>query len=119
MAEGLFNSTAPSGWRASSAGTEPADRVKPQAIDVMREIGIDISAHRPKGLQAALGPDVTLVIGLCAEEECPVVPGARNEHWPLRDPAGSPDLQVYRELRDELRARISDLMAQLSSSPAK
>lgn len=79
----------------------------------MKEIGIDISGHRPKHLRDALGPDVALVIGLCAEEACPVVPGAQSEHWPLRDPAGSTDLNVYRTLRDELRGRIADLLPRL------
>lgn len=79
----------------------------------MREIGIDISRHRPKHLHDALGSDVALVIGLCAEEACPVVPGAQSEHWPLRDPAGSTDLNVYRTLRDELRRRIADLLPRL------
>lgn len=113
MAEGLFNATAPPGWRAGSAGTEPAAQVKPQAIEVMRELGIDISGHRPKHLRDALGPDVALVIGLCQEEACPVVPGARSEHWPLPDPAGSTDPAVYRRLRDELRRRIDDLITRL------
>lgn len=82
----------------------------------MKEIGIDISGHRPKHLRDALGPDVALVIGLCAEEACPVVPGAQSEHWPLRDPAGSTDLNVYRTLRDELRGRIADLLPRLVAS---
>lgn len=113
MAEGIFNSAPPSGWRASSAGTEPAQRVRPEAISVMTEIGIDISGNRPKHFRDSLGPDVALVVGLCAEEACPVVPGAQSEHWPLRDPAGSTDLKVYRALRDELRGRIDDLIARL------
>src|SRR5207249_3456305 len=79
MTEGLANATAPPGWRAGSAGTEPAAQVRPEAIAVMREIGIDISGHRPKHLRDALGSDVALVIGLCQEEACPVVPGARSE----------------------------------------
>lgn len=109
----MFNAAPPAEWRASSAGTEPAARVKPEAIAVMREIGIDISHHQPKHLRDALGADVAVVVGLCAEEACPVVPGARSEHWPLRDPAGSKDLQVYRQLRDDLRLRIADLSTRL------
>ncbi len=85
----------------------------------MREIGIDISAQRPKGLPDVLGPDVALVIGLCEEEACPVVPGARSEHWPLPDPGGSADLAVYRRLRDELRRRIDDLITRLESEQRK
>ncbi len=118
MAEGLFNSMAPPGWRASSAGTEPAAQVRPQAVEVMREVGIDISAHRPKHLRDALGPDVALVVGLCAEEACPVVPGAASEHWPLPDPAGATDPGVYRALRDELRRRIADLVRRLQDETA-
>ncbi len=113
MAEGLFNAVAPPGWRAGSAGTEPAARVRPEAITVMREIGIDISGQRPKGLRDALGPDVTLVIGLCQEEACPIVPGVPHEDWPLPDPAGTADPAVYRRLRDELKRRIDDLTTRL------
>jgi len=114
MAEGLFNAAPPAEWRASSAGTEPAAQVRPEAITVMREIGLDISHHQPKHLREALGPDVAIVVGLCAEEACPIVPGARSEHWPLRDPAGSKDPEVYRQLRNDLRRRISDLTARLA-----
>ncbi|MGH2437265.1 MAG: hypothetical protein ACRDFA_09750 [bacterium] len=113
IAEGLFNAAPPAGWRASSAGTEPAARVRPEAITVMREIGINISHHEPKHLREALGGDVSIVVGLCQEEACPVVPGARSEHWPLRDPAGSKDLEIYRQLRDDLRRRIDELRMRL------
>lgn len=114
MAEGLFNTNAPSGWRAGSAGTEPGLQVRPEAVAVMREIGIDISGGRPKHLREALGPDVALVVGLCAEEACPVVPGARSEHWPLANPAGQ-DIAVFREIRDALRHRVADLAARLAA----
>jgi len=113
MAEGLSNAMAPPGWRAGSAGTEPAAQVRPEAITVMREIGIDISGHRPKHLRGALGPDVALVIGLCQEEACPVVPGVPSEEWPLPNPAGATALAVYRRLRDDLRGRIGNLIPRL------
>ncbi len=112
MAEGLFNAAAPPGWGASSAGTEPAARVRPEAVAAMREIGIDISAQRPKSLSSVVGPEVALVVGLCEEEACPVVPGARSEHWPLPDPAGQ-EIDAYRSVRDELRKRISVLQARM------
>ena len=112
MAEGLFNAAAPLGWRAGSAGTEPAARVRPEAVTAMQEIGIDISAQRPKHLNSELGREVALVVGLCEEEACPVVPGARAEHWPMPDPAGR-DLGAYRAIRDELRRRIAELQARL------
>ncbi len=112
MAEALFNAGAPAGWRAGSAGTEPAAAVRPEAVAAMAEIRLDISAQRPKALADVLGPEVALVIGLCAEEACPVVPGAKMEHWPLPNPAGR-DFAFFREVRDELRRRITDLIARL------
>lgn len=117
MAEALFNAAAPPGWRAGSAGTEPAAAVRPEAVAVMAEAGLDISGQRPKALADVLGPDVALVVGLCAEEACPVVPGVRMEHWPLPNPAGR-ELAVYREIRDELRRRIDGLIASLRRSDA-
>ena len=115
MAEALFNALAPAGWRAGSAGTEPSTQVRPEAVTVIREIGIDISSHRPMHLRDVLGPDVGLVVGLCQEEACPVVPGARSEHWPLPDPSGK-DLAFFRDLRDDLRQRVTDLAARLPQS---
>jgi arsenate reductase len=112
MAEVLFNAAAPPGWRAGSAGTEPAAAVRPEAVAVMAEVDLDISAQRPKSLSEVLGPEVALVIGLCAEEACPVVPGASMEHWPLPNPAGR-DIPFFREIRDELRRRIDDLVPRL------
>lgn len=112
MAEALFNAAPPPGWRARSAGTEPKERVRPEAIAVMGEVGIDISRQVPKRLNQTLGPDVALVVGLCAEEACPVVPGARSLHWPLADPRPG-DLDHHREIRDELRERVKQLVAGL------
>ena len=112
MAEALFNAAAPPGWRAGSAGTEPAAAVRAETVAVMAEVGLDISTQRPKSLPEVLGSDVALVIGLCAEEACPVVPGAAMEHWPLANPAGR-EIFVFRETRDELRRRIDDLMTRL------
>jgi arsenate reductase len=112
MAEALFNAAAPPGWRAGSAGTEPAAAVRPEAVAVMGEIGLDISAQRTKALADVLGPDVELVVGLCAEEACPVVPGATMEHWPLENPSGR-DLAFFRVIRDELRKRIDNLIGRL------
>lgn len=117
MAEGLFNALAPGGWRAGSAGTDPGDKVRDEVIAVMREIGIDISRQTPKAMGAAMGPDVRLVVGLCAEEECPVVPGVRSLHWPLPNPAGGP-IATFRDLRDELSRRIRALVLELTRDSA-
>jgi len=112
MAEAVFNAMAPPGWRAGSAGTAPAIQIMPQTYEVMRELGFDLSGHYPKSLQEALGPDVALVVGLCAEEECPIIPGVPNEHWPLPDPVGR-DLKFVRGIRDDLRRRVADLAQRL------
>ena len=112
MAEALFNAVPPPGWRAGSAGTEPVTAVRPEAVAVMREIGLEISTLRPKSLADVLGRDVALVVGLCAEEACPVVPGATMEHWPLPNPAGR-EISFFREIRDELRTRIEELAVRL------
>ncbi len=114
MAEALFNAAPPPGWRARSAGTEPKGRVRPEAIGVMGEVGLDISRQVPKRLDQALGPDVALVVGLCAEEACPVVSGARSLQWPLANPRPG-DLDHHREIRDELRERVKQLVAEVQS----
>lgn len=116
MAEGLFNVSAPAGWRARSAGTDPHESVRGEAVAVMREVGIDIGHHRPKPLGEALLADVRLVVGLCAEEACPVIPGVRSLHWPLPNPAGG-GLAVYRSIRDDLERRIRSLVGDLARAP--
>jgi len=117
MAEGLFNALAPAGWRAGSAGTDPGDRVRDEAIAALREGGIDISQQVPKSIAAALSPEVELVVGLCAEEACPVVPGVRSLHWPLPNPAGQ-SIERFREARDELSVRVRALIRDLTGAEA-
>jgi protein-tyrosine-phosphatase len=117
MAEALFNARAPAGWRAGSAGTDPRGTVRAEAVAVMHEIGLDISQHVPRALAEVLGPDVEVVVGLCAEEACPVVPGVRTLHWPLPNPAGQP-AAVYRAIRDDLVQRITRLIEELPRGSA-
>jgi len=115
MAEGFARQRL-EGWEVWSAGTHPAERTNPRAVQVMAEKGIDISAQNPKSLHEVPLP-VDVVITLCGEaaEECPAFPGARTtEHWGLPDPAratGSPEvvLQVFRDVRDEIERRIREL----------
>ncbi|HEY3247440.1 MAG TPA: arsenate reductase ArsC [bacterium] len=118
MVEAFFNAVAPPGWRAGSAGTAPATQIMPQTYEVMRELGFALKGQYPKSLDEALGPDVALVIGLCAEEACPVIPGVPNEHWPLPDPVGR-DLNFVRGIRDDLRLRVADLVRRLSSDATR
>jgi arsenate reductase len=114
MAEGIARSLAPQGVRVSSAGSSPAP-VRPQAIRVLNEIGIDISGHRSKGVESIDAGSVDAVITLCAEEVCPVFLGkAHRVHWGLPDPAGitGPEesrLNAFRSVRDELLRRLKVL----------
>ena len=114
MAEGIARSLAPPGSKVSSAGSTPVS-VHLQAIQVLKEIGIDISGHRSKGLDSIDAGSVDAVITLCAEEVCPVFPGkAKRIHWGLPDPAavtGTKEtrLDAFRSVRDELLLRLKVL----------
>lgn len=116
MAEGIARSLAPEGIKIMSAGSHPTS-VRPEAIAVLKEIGIDISRHRSRNVSEIPPSDVDTVITLCAEEECPLFIGkARRLHWGLPDPAASGGteqerLKAFREVRDELRRRIADFLA--------
>ena len=111
MAEGLARSMAPGGTTILSAGSIPA-RVSPYAIEVMQEIGIDLSSHRSKSVDAIPHEQVGTVITLCAEEVCPAFPGAVEKlHWPHPDPAatvGSKEeiLDSFRNVRDQIRDKL-------------
>lgn len=116
MAEGIARSLVPPGVRVWSAGSNPT-RVRSEAIAVLREIGIDISSYRSKGVSEIPAAEVDTVITLCAEEVCPLFFGsAERLHWPLSDPAAAESaegerLAAFRNTRDELRRRIGALLA--------
>ena len=113
MAEGLFRHEAGDRYEVFSAGTKPA-QVRPEAIAVMREIGIDISGHRSKSIDEFTGHPFDNVITVCgnANESCPVFPGrTRRLHWPFADPAtavGSEEERkaAFRAIRDQIHERI-------------
>jgi len=115
MAEGIARALAPAGVKISSAGSEPTS-VRPQAVEALREIEIDISGQRSKGVDE-IEPPVDAVVTLCAEEVCPVWLGdAERVHWGLPDPAavGGSDaekLEAFRTVRDELVMRLRVLLA--------
>lgn len=114
LAEGIARSLAPESVKISSAGSQPSV-VRPQAISVLEESGIDISHHRSKSVQAVATNSVDAVITLCAEEVCPVFLGkAWRLHWGLPDPAAATGdekriLDAFRTTRDELHRRLSVL----------
>jgi arsenate reductase len=120
MAEGIARSLVPAGTTIWSAGSRPTN-VRPEAIAVLKEIGIDISRHHAKAVAEIPAAEVDTVITLCGEEECPVFLGkATRLHWGLPDPAAvsgseAERLSAFRQVRDELRRRIGDLFAHPSS----
>ena len=111
LAEGLLRAAAGDLFEVASAGSKPAGYVHPLAIDVMKEIGIDISGHRSKHLNEFLDQNVETVITVCgnADQVCPIFPGQVNRHhWPFDDPAhatGTEEekLAVFRRVRNEIR----------------
>jgi arsenate reductase (thioredoxin) len=124
MAEGLARKMLGGDVEVSSAGSRPS-RVNPYAIEAMSQIGIDISGHRSKSVDEVDAASVDIVITLCADEVCPILPGrVQRLHWPIPDPASddpgiSPaDLRSrFRVARDEIQARILKLMPALAQSP--
>jgi arsenate reductase len=116
MAEGFARKLAPGNVRVYSAGSRPKT-VHPLAIHVMKEVGIDISNQRAKGLEKVRLEEIDLVVTLCGEpaESCPTL-AKKTEHidWPLPDPAlaeGDKEaiLKVFRQVRDEIRLRVEQL----------
>jgi arsenate reductase len=110
MAAGWFSAlAAPARARAISAGTQPGEHVHPEVVQAMREVGIDLSGAVPRKLTIELARQSRVLITMGCGDECPFVPGARIEDWPLPDPKGQP-IDVVREIRDEIRRRVDDLI---------
>ena len=110
MAAAWFNRLAdPAQARALSAGTQPGARVHPEVLEVMRESGIDLADARPRLLTDELARGATMLITMGCGDACPVVAGLRRDDWPLPDPKGQPLARV-REIRDEIRGRVEDLL---------
>lgn len=95
-----------------SAGSEPAQSINPVAVAAMAEVGIDIAGEQPKQLTDAAVAGVDVVVTMGCGDSCPVFPGTRYEDWQLTDPAGQP-IEVVRQVRDEIRSRIEDLVREL------
>ncbi len=111
MAAAFFNVLAdPTKAQAVSAGTEPGSRVHPEVLSVMQEVGIDLSFAKPQKLTQELANDAALLITMGCGDKCPYVPGLRRDDWPLRDPKGLP-IEEVRAIRDEVRARVQNLIA--------
>ena len=113
MAEGLARKLFGDRVRVQSAGSKPS-RVNPYALDVMREVGVDLTTHRSKAVDTVDPTSIDTVITLCAEEVCPVFLGTvRRLHWPLQDPASDDPtlsreemLTRFRTARDQIQGRL-------------
>lgn len=106
MAAAFFNAmTDRTKARAISAGTQPADRVHPEVVAVMREVGLDLSGAQPQRLTPELAAGAAWLVTMGCGDACPFVPGARMEDWPLQDPKGL-GVEAVRTIRDEVRARV-------------
>ena len=112
MSAALFERAAGTRHEADSAGTTPADRVHPEVVEVMRELGIDLADRVPRKLtnEAAQRADVVVTMG-CGDE-CPYIPGKRYIDWELTDPKGLP-IDAVRAVRDEISERVAALRDEL------
>jgi arsenate reductase len=110
MASGWFNALVDSASAtAVSAGTEPAERVHPEVLKAMHEVGIDLSSARAQLLTEQLAKNANLLVTMGCGESCPVVPGVERQDWLLADPKGQ-SLQRVREIREEIRGRLIELI---------
>lgn len=112
MAAGFLRDIAGDRIDVRSAGSLPADQINPTAVEAMGELGIDITAEQPKVLttEAVQASDVVITMG-CGDA-CPIFPGKRYEDWELDDPAGQ-GIDAVRPIRDDIRARIEQLVSEL------
>ncbi len=114
IAEALFNRLAEGRARAFSAGTNPADALDSTVIEAMREIGMDMSGHRPKALTPEMAEQADKVVTMgCGVEECPATM-LEAEDWGLEDPKGQP-LEKVRQIREEIKEHVSEILRQLDA----
>ena len=115
MSAALFDRAAGGRHRALSAGTRPAERVHPEVIEVMGELGIDLASRTPRPLTRELAEEADVVVTMGCGDECPYIPGKRYLDWELDDPKGRP-LEEVRATRDEIERRVRRLAAELDEA---
>ena len=120
MAEGFFRKYAPKGYATLSAGTKPVPEINPLAIQVMKEVGIDINNQRSKDLTENMLRNATTVVNMgCMDNNfCPTVYIPRMIDWGLEDPKDKP-IEKVREIRDEIERRVKQLAAELNKQDIK
>ena len=119
IAEGFFKKYATKSITCVSAGTVPAGRVNPYAIEVMKEVGIDIGANKPKILTNEMIDNATIAInmGCMDNDSCPTIlmKNRTMEDWGIEDPAGKP-IEKMRQIRDQIERKVVSLIRQLSEN---
>jgi protein-tyrosine-phosphatase len=114
MSEALFVRISGGRHEARSAGTMPADRVHPEVVEVMREVGIDLADRTPQRLSREMAEWADVVVTMGCGDECPYIPGRRYLDWDLPDPKGRP-LQAVRATRDDIEGRVGRLAEELDA----
>ena len=112
MSAALFERAVEGRHEAISAGTTPAERVHPEVLEVMSEVGIDLSERVPRKLTTELAEQADVVVTMGCGDACPYIPGKRYVDWELPDPKGRPIAEV-RATRDEIATRVAALVAEL------
>jgi arsenate reductase (thioredoxin) len=113
MSEALFEREAAGRHEARSAGTTPGDRVHPEVVEAMLELGIDLSHRVPRELTTADAEWADVVVTMGCGDECPFIPGVRYLDWDLDDPKGRP-IEAVRATRDEIERRVTELIDELN-----
>ncbi|MEU2056139.1 arsenate reductase ArsC [Streptomyces bungoensis] len=116
MAAGFLSHLAGDRVEVRSAGSLPGDRVNPAAVEAMREVGVDIAGRKPKVLTTEAVQASDYVITMGCGDACPVFPGKKYLDWALADPAGK-GVEAVRPIRDEIRARVEALIAEIDAGP--
>lgn len=117
MAAGFLTALAGDRIEVRSAGSAPAEQINPAAVAAMAELGIDISNQSPKILTVDAVQNSDVVITMGCGDSCPIFPGKSYRDWVLADPAGQ-GIAAVRPIRDEIKAKVSALIAELATGPA-
>jgi arsenate reductase (thioredoxin) len=113
MSQALFERSGEGAHEARSAGTTPSDRVHPEVVEAMHELGIDLSDRRPQRLTDDLAQWADVIVTMGCGDECPFIPGKRYIDWDLPDPKGMP-LEEVRGIRDDIAQRVQALAEELA-----
>ena len=113
MSKALFERAAGPDHAAQSAGTQPGDHVHPEVVEVMKEIGLDVSDEVPKQLTREQAKWADVVVTMGCGDECPYIPGKRYLDWDLEDPKGQP-LDDVRQTRDDIEQCVEQLLTELA-----